>query len=92
MWRSKEKSLAAAFSSKKMMEYQIPRQGSIGSQFEWHWDVYLDDADDCYFWFCEKIFTRKKLGHSEKYKKYFLTHETVLASRHYCHVGSWIPC
>ena len=38
-----------------MMEYQIPRQGSIASQFEWHWDVYLDDAEDFYFWFCEKI-------------------------------------
>ena len=47
------------------MEYQIPRQGSIGSQFEWHWDVYLDDADGFYFWFYEKYVYKKK-NHSEK--------------------------
>ena len=60
--------MPAAFSSKKMMEYHIPRQGSVGSPFEGHWDVYLDDADDFYFWFCEKISKTKKLGHFEKTK------------------------
>ena len=45
-----------------MMEYQIPRQGSIGLQSRWHWDVYLDDADDFYFWFCEKISKISKIN------------------------------
>ena len=70
MWRSKEKSLTELFSSKKMMIFQISRLGSIGSQFKYHWRVYLDDADDLYSWFCEKILKIKKLGHFEKNKKY----------------------
>ena len=45
-----------------MMGYQIPHQGSIGLQSRWHWDVYLDDTDDFYFRFCEKILKIKKVG------------------------------
>jgi hypothetical protein len=36
------------------MDYQIPRQGSIASQFEGHWHVHLDDADDSIFGFVKK--------------------------------------
>ena len=57
------------------MGYQIPRQGSIGLQSRWHWDVYLDDADDFYFWFCEKISKISK--NIEKYRK-------ILKNIEYC--------
>ena len=42
------------------MIFQISRLGSIGSQFKYHWGVYLDDADGFYFGFCEKISKIKK--------------------------------
>ena len=44
-----------------MMGYQITRQGSIGLQPRWHWDVYLDDADGFYFGFYEKCSYKKKV-------------------------------
>ena len=34
---------------------------------EWHQHVYLDDADDFYFWICEKIFTRKKVTSNQRF-------------------------
>ena len=49
-----------------MMIFQISRLVSIGLQFKYDWGVYLDDADELYFGFCEKISKIKKLGHSEK--------------------------
>ena len=37
-----------------LLLWQIPKN-------KCHQSVYLDDADDFYFWICQKIFTRKKV-------------------------------
>ena len=45
-----------------MMEYHIPRRGSVGSPIECNRDVYLDGADDFYFWiYLKKIILRGDL-------------------------------
>ena len=46
----------------------------IGSQNKCVRRVYLDDADDFYFWFCQKIFTRKKLRLFYEKNELYLTH------------------
>ena len=39
----------------------------IGSQNKCVRRLYLDDADDFYFWFCQKIFTRKKVTPHQRF-------------------------